>query len=104
MACVASAGSGTVGLGIAGYARYAPILDADGEPLSVREALALINQTLDELLAELERESVADSRWALAWFEQRGSADGDYVNAACTTMPVLVMGWFAPAQPRRPVR
>ena len=39
-------------------------------PLSVREALALINQTLDEALAEQEGDFDADSRWALAWFEQ----------------------------------
>ena len=32
--------------------------------------LALINQTLDEALAEQEGDFDADSRWALAWFEQ----------------------------------
>ena len=30
------------------YTRYAKVLDAAGDPLTVREALALINQTLDE--------------------------------------------------------
>ncbi len=30
------------------YTRYAKVLDAEGKPLTVREALALINQTLDE--------------------------------------------------------
>ena len=34
--------------------RWAVVLDAEGKPLSVREALALINQTLDEALAEQE--------------------------------------------------
>ena len=33
---------------------YAKVLDAAGEPLSVHEALALINQILDEVLAEQE--------------------------------------------------
>ena len=66
---------------MAGYAHCAPVLDAAGEPLSVREALALISQTLNELLAEQEGDFVADSRWALAWFEQHGFTDGDYGNA-----------------------
>ena len=46
--------------------------------MSVRAALALINQTLDEVLAEQEGDFDADSRWALAWFEQHGFDDGDY--------------------------
>ena len=36
------------------YTRYAKVFDAEGKPLSVREALALINLTLDETLAEQE--------------------------------------------------
>ncbi|EQD74827.1 hypothetical protein B1A_04281, partial [mine drainage metagenome] len=43
-----------IGPGMAVYTRYAKVLDAEGKPLSVREALALINQTLDEALAEQE--------------------------------------------------
>src|SRR5204862_2904327 len=54
------------------------VLDAEGKALSVREALALINQTLDEALAEQEGDFDADSRWALAWFEQSGFGDGEY--------------------------
>jgi putative DNA methylase len=60
------------------YTRYAKVLDATGKPLSVREALALINQTLDEVLAEQEGDFDADSRWALTWFEQVGFAEGEY--------------------------
>jgi len=67
-----------IGPGMAVYTRYAKVLDADGKPLSVREALALINQTLDEVLAEQEGDFDADSRWALAWFEQSGFAQGEY--------------------------
>jgi putative DNA methylase len=44
----------------------------------VREALALINQVLDETLAEQEGDFDADSRWALAWFEQYGFAEGEF--------------------------
>jgi len=67
-----------IGPGMAVYTRYAKVLDADGKPLSVREALALINQTLDESLTEQEGDFDADSRWALAWFEQSGFAEGEY--------------------------
>jgi putative DNA methylase len=67
-----------IGPGMAVYTRYAMVLDAEGKPVSVREALALINATLDEVLAEQEGDFDADSRWALAWFEQNGFAEGDY--------------------------
>jgi len=67
-----------IGPGMAIYTRYARVLDAEGKPLSVREALALINQTLDEALAEQEGDFDADSRFALAWFEQSGFAEGEF--------------------------
>ncbi len=67
-----------IGPGMAVFTRYAKVLDAQGKPLSVREALALINQTLDEALAEQEGDFDADSRWALAWFEHAGFAEGKY--------------------------
>jgi putative DNA methylase len=60
------------------YTRYSKVLDAEGKALTVREALSLINQTLDEALAEQEGDFDSDSRWALAWFEQNGFADGDF--------------------------
>jgi putative DNA methylase len=67
-----------IGPGMAVYTRYARVLDAEGKPLSVRQALALINQTIDEALAEQEGDFDADSRWALTWFEQSGFAEGEY--------------------------
>ena len=63
------------------FTRYAKVLDVAGKPMSVREALALINQILDEVLAEQEGDFDADSRWALAWFDQYGFAEGDYGEA-----------------------
>jgi putative DNA methylase len=67
-----------IGPGMAVYTRYEKVLDAEGKKLSVREALALINQNLDEALAEQEGDFDSDSRWALAWFEQSGFGEGDY--------------------------
>ena len=67
-----------IGPGMAVYTLYAKVLDADGNPVPVRAALALINQVLDEALAEQEGDFDADTRWALIWFEQMGFNDGDY--------------------------
>jgi putative DNA methylase len=67
-----------IGPGMAIYTRYAKLLDAEGKPISVRDALALINQTLDQVLTEQEGDFDADSRWALAWFEQSGFDAGDF--------------------------
>ena len=67
-----------IGPGMAVFTRYAKVLDAQGNRVSVGDALALINQTLDEVLAEQEGEFDPDTRWALAWFEQGGFAEGEY--------------------------
>jgi putative DNA methylase len=49
--------------------------------VGVREALALINQTLDEVLSEQEGDLDAETRWALTWFEQHGFGEGDFGDA-----------------------
>lgn len=67
-----------IGPGMAVFTRYSRVIDAQGQPLSVRQALALINQVLDEVLAAQEGDFDADTRWALAWFEQHGFAEGEY--------------------------
>ena len=70
-----------IGPGMAVYTRYAKVLDAEGKAMSVREALALINQVLDEVLAGQEGEFDADSRWAVTWFDEHGFGAGDYGRA-----------------------
>ena len=67
-----------IGPGMAVYTKYTKVLDAQGKALSVREALGLINQVLDEALAEQEGDFDGDTRWALTWFEQAGFAEGEY--------------------------
>src|SRR5262249_5472713 len=67
-----------IGPGMAIFTRYAKVLDAQDKPLRVRDALAAINQVLDEALAEQEGDFDADTRWALAWFEQYGFSDGEF--------------------------
>lgn len=67
-----------IGPGMAIFTKYEKVLDADGIPISVRAALSLINQVLDECLAEQEGNFDADSRFALAWFDQHGFSDGEF--------------------------
>lgn len=71
----------SIGPGMAVYSRYSKVLEPDGERLSVRTALQLINQELDAYLAEQEGELDGDSRFALAWFEQFGFKDGAFGQA-----------------------
>ena len=67
-----------IGPGMAAFSRFARVLEANGSPMNVRTALSLINQSLDEVLAEQEGEFDADTRWALAWFDQNGFNEGAY--------------------------
>lgn len=70
-----------IGPGMAVFTRYSRVLESDGLPMTVRTALGLINQSLDEVLAEQEGEFDGDTRWALAWFEQFGMDDGAFGDA-----------------------
>lgn len=65
-----------IGPGMAVFSRYARVVEADGTDMSVRTALALINQTLDEVLSEQEGDFDPDTRFCLAWFEQHNFNDG----------------------------
>ncbi|HMM97449.1 MAG TPA: DUF1156 domain-containing protein [Anaerolineales bacterium] len=68
----------SIGPGMAVFSRYSAVLEADGKSMSVRTALGLINQALDEFLAEQEGEYDSDTRWALTWFEQYGHNEAAY--------------------------
>jgi putative DNA methylase len=70
-----------IGPGMAVFSRYRRVLETDGAVMQVRTALALINQTLDEVLSEQESEFDPDTRWALAWFEQHQFDEGAYGEA-----------------------
>jgi putative DNA methylase len=67
-----------IGPGMAVFTRYAKVLEADGTPMPVRQALTLINQVLDEVITEQEGEFDADTRWAIVWFEQFGMDTGSF--------------------------
>ena len=67
-----------IGPGMGVFSRYAKVLEADGSAMTVRTALGLINQVLDETLAEQEADVDPETRWALAWFEQHGMNPGPF--------------------------
>lgn len=79
-----------IGPGMAVFSRYARVLEADGSDMTVRTALALINQALDEVLAEQEGDFDAETRFAVKWFSQYGwneapSGEADVLTRAVNT-------------------
>jgi len=70
-----------IGPGIAVFSRYAKVVEADGSAMTVRTALALINEVLSDVLSGEESEFDADTRFAVTWFEQYGHNPGPYGDA-----------------------
>jgi putative DNA methylase len=70
-----------IGPGMAVFSRYGKVMETNGSAMAVRTALGLINHALDEVLAEQEGEFDAETRWALAWFEQYGIEEGPFGQA-----------------------
>ncbi|WP_392533736.1 DUF1156 domain-containing protein [Nostoc sp. C117] len=71
----------SIGPGMEIYSRYSKVLESDGERMPVRIALQLINQTLDEFLAEQEGEFDSETCFALIWFEQHTFNEGLFGDA-----------------------
>lgn len=61
-----------IGPGISVFSRYARVREADGSDMSVRDALLLINATLDEVLGDQESDFDSDTRFAIKWYRQYG--------------------------------
>lgn len=70
-----------IGPGMEVFTRYAKIIDSSGQAITVREALSLINQILDETQTEQESELDDITRWALAWFDDSGFTEGAFGEA-----------------------
>jgi putative DNA methylase len=64
-----------IGPGMAIFSKYSAVLEANGEPMSVRTALQLINRFL------AEDDFDADTQFCLRWFEQHGWAAGQFGEA-----------------------
>ena len=70
-----------IGPGIGIFSRYSKVIEADGKSMTVRTALALINEVLAEVLSGEESEFDADTRFAVTWFEQFGHNPGPFGDA-----------------------
>lgn len=70
-----------IGPGMAVFSRYSAVLEPDGSKMSVRSALARINEILDQVLNEQEGDFAAATRFAIAWYRQHGYGVGKFGDA-----------------------
>lgn len=70
-----------IGPGMAVFSRCAAVIEPDGQAMSVRTALALINRTLDEVLGAQDAQLDLETRFALAWFTLHGWDDVAFGHA-----------------------
>ncbi|MEI2713926.1 MAG: hypothetical protein V9G04_11735, partial [Nocardioides sp.] len=70
-----------IGPGMSVFSRYSGVLEPDGSKMTVRSALARINEILDEVLNEQEGDFDSTSRFAIQWYRQRGYKVGPYGEA-----------------------
>lgn len=61
-----------IGPGIAVFSRFSRVREADGSDMSVKDALVLVNSTLDEVIGDQESDFDADTRFAIKWYRQYG--------------------------------
>lgn len=61
-----------IGPGISVFSRYSRVRESDGSDMSVKDALLLINSTLDEVIGEQESDFDPDTRFAVKWYRQYG--------------------------------
>lgn len=70
-----------IGPGMAIFSKYKAVLEADGEPMSVHNALVHINKAIDNFFAQAEGELDADTRFCIDWFQQSGFEAGPFGDA-----------------------
>jgi putative DNA methylase len=93
-----------IGPGIAVFSRYSRVREADGSDMSVREALLLINGTLDEVLNEQESDFDPETRFAVKWYKQFGWTEGpsgiadQLARSSDTSISALERGGFFQAK------
>lgn len=87
-----------IGPGMAVFSRYDSVLEPDGTRMTVRSALARINQMLDQVLNEQEGDFDSTTRFAIAWYRQHGYGTGAFgdannlANARNTTVDAMDRG------------
>lgn len=70
-----------IGPGMAVFSRYSAVLEPDGSKMTIRAALARINEILDQVLNEQEGDFDPTSRFAIAWYRQHGYGIGKFGDA-----------------------
>lgn len=70
-----------IGPGMAVFSRYSAVYEPNGSAMTVRSALARINEILDQVLNEQEGEYDAATRFAIAWYREYGYGTGSFGDA-----------------------
>lgn len=70
-----------IGPGMAIFSKYSAVLEADGSPMTVHAALALINRMLTEGADDFD----ADTQFCLGWFDEHGWDAGEFGQADVLT-------------------
>lgn len=70
-----------IGPGMAIYSQYAAVLNQDGTPMTVHDALVLINRQITDHLTPDAGNFDADTLFANSWFEQYGWSVGAFGEA-----------------------
>lgn len=79
-----------IGPGIGIFTRHASVLNTDGSPMSVRDALKLINQVREEITSTGDADYDSETRFALDWFAAKGFEKGKSGDAILMTTAVDV--------------
>ena len=70
-----------IGPGMAIFSQYEAVLNQDGSPMTVHDALILINRAITEYLSPESGSFDADTQFCAAWFEQYGWKHGPFGEA-----------------------
>jgi putative DNA methylase len=68
-----------IGPGMGVFSQYSAVLESNGEPMSVKTALTLINRQVDEVLGGETFDP--DTNFCLGWFEEVGWSAGEFGTA-----------------------
>ncbi|MDR0284237.1 MAG: DUF1156 domain-containing protein [Propionibacteriaceae bacterium] len=84
-----------IGPGMSIFSRYSRVREPDGSDMSVRDALSLINETLDQVMDEQESDFDPETRFAVKWYRTYGwstesSGTADTLARATGTSPIAL--------------
>lgn len=71
----------SIGPGMAIYSKYKSVLNQDGTPMSVHDALVLINRAITEYLSPDSGSFDSETQFCSAWFEQNGWTAAQFGSA-----------------------